>query len=247
MNELINEKDTGTELNMQELLLTYLRRWKLIVVCMLVAAIITLGVSYFFVTPMYRAGIKVYVNNRTVTEDTEITSSGDLSASIYLVKGYQIVTTSDSVLQIVSDKLDKDYSISQLRNAITTQAEEETVMFYLYVTLPDPEEAARVADAIAEVIPVEIPKIIHGTSAQVVDRARIPTSQYSPSYSRNTILGAVAGILLAIAYLTIAHLSDTRIKDENDLTEMYNIPILGRIPHFGNESSERYGYKAEQK
>ena len=247
MNGTINEKDTGTELNMQELLFTYLRRWKLIVACMLVAAIITLGVSYFCITPMYRAGIKVYVNNRTVTEDKEITSSGDLSASIYLVKGYQVVTTSDSVLQIVSDKLDKDYTIGQLRSAITTQPEDETVMFYLYVTLPDAEEAARVADAIAEVIPTEIPKIIHGTSAQVVDRARIPSGRYSPSYSRNAVLGAVVGMLLAIAYVTIIHLSDTRIKDENDLTELYDIPVLGRIPHFGNESSERYGYKAEQK
>ena len=118
MNEMINEKGSGAELNIQELLEAYLRRWKLIVVCMVVAAMATLAVSVFCITPMYRAGIKVYVNNRTVTEDKDTTSSGDLSASIYLVKGYELVTKSDSVLQVVADKLENDYTIAQLKSAM---------------------------------------------------------------------------------------------------------------------------------
>lgn len=247
MNEMINEKGSGAELNIQELLEAYLRRWKLIVVCMVVAAMATLAVSVFCITPMYRAGIKVYVNNRTVTEDKDTTSSGDLSASIYLVKGYELVTKSDSVLQVVADKLENDYTIAQLKSAITTEEEEDTVMFYLYVTLPDAVEAARVANVMAEAIPVEIPRIIHGTSAKVVDNAKIPSSKYSPNYTRNTILGAIAGILVAAAYVTVVYLRDTRIKDENDLTDMFDIPILGRIPQFENEPSSRYGYKADKK
>ena len=247
MNEMINEKESGVELNIQELLVVYMRRWKLIVACVIIAAIVTLAVSVFCITPMYRASIKVYVNNRISTEDKEQTSSGDLSASIYLVKGYQLVTVSDSVLQVVAEKLNNDYTINQLKSAITTQEEEDTVMFYLYVTLPDPKEAARVANAVADTSPVELPKIIHGTSANVVDPARVPSAQYTPNYSSNTVLGAVAGFLLAIAYATVMHLRDTRIKDENDLTDMYDIPILGRIPHFDNESTNRYGYKSEEK
>ena len=108
MNEMINEKESGVELNIQELLVAYMRRWKLIVACVIIAAIVTLAVSVFCITPMYRASIKVYVNNRTSTEDKEQTSSGDLSASIYLVKGYQLVTVSDSVLQVVAEKLNND-------------------------------------------------------------------------------------------------------------------------------------------
>lgn len=247
MNEKINEKEAKVEFNIQELLEICLRRWKLLVVCVLIAAIVAFTYSVFCMIPMYRAGIKVYVNNRTVTEDKETTSSGDLSASIYLVKGYQLVTESDSVLQVVSEMLDGDYTINQLKSAITTQEEKDTVMFYLYVTLPDPVEAARVANAMAEAIPAEIPQIIHGTSAKVVDTAKIPTGRYSPSYTRNAILGAAAGLLAAVVYVTIVYLRDTRIKDENDLTDMYDIPILGRIPQFENDSTGRYGYTADKK
>ena len=41
-------------------------------------------------------------------------------------------------------------------------------------------------------------------------------------------------MLLALVYVTIMFLKDTRIKDENDLTDMFNMPILGRIPDFND-------------
>ena len=66
MNEMINEKETATEFNIQELFEVCLRRWKLIVVCVLIGAIGAFGFSLFCMTPMYRAGIKVYVNNRVL-------------------------------------------------------------------------------------------------------------------------------------------------------------------------------------
>lgn len=247
MNEIINEKEPGVELNFQELLVAYLRRWKLIAVCVILAASITLGLTLFFVTPTYRASIKVYVNNRTVVDDKEVTSSGDLSASIYLVEGYMVVAKSDTIMEKVAEKLNGDYTVNQLKSAVSTKKVENTVMFYLYVTLPDPKEAARVANVVAEVLPQEIPSIIDGTSAKVVDRAKVPSGRYEPNYSGNTALGAAGGFLAAIVYVTIMFLKDTRIKDENDLTDMFELPILGRIPDFDGEfSSTKYSYTSDK-
>ena len=52
MNEMTNERELDTELNMQELLQTYLRRWKLIVLCMIVGIFAALGITAFCITPM---------------------------------------------------------------------------------------------------------------------------------------------------------------------------------------------------
>ena len=57
------------------------------------------------------------------------------------------------------------------------------------------------------------------------------------------LLGGAIGVLLAVVFLTIQYLSDTHIKDENDLTALYPLPVLGRIPNFDIVSSEsHYGY-----
>lgn len=246
MSEIVNERETNTELNIQELLVAYLRQWKAIALCVILAAAITLGLTYYCITPMYRTGISIYVNNTNVQDGKDHLTSADLSASIYLVKGYMTVATSDAVLGKAAEKLDNKYTVEQLRNAITVERVEDTVIFNLYVTLSDPEEAARIANVLAEVAPVEIARVIEGSSARVVDTAKVPTGRYSPSYSRNTLLGAAGGLLLAIVYVTIMYLQDTRIKDENDLTDMFDLPILGRIPDLDKETSgRRYGSETE--
>ena len=241
MNEIINERESGMELNLQELLLTYLRKWKLIAICVVLAVVLALGITVFAITPTYRTGVTIYVNNNRVTENKDYISSGDLSASLHLVRGYMIVSKSDPVLEKAVAKLGDGYTVAELRNAITTEQVGETVIFALNITHVDPEKAALIANVLSEVIPEEGPKVIEGTSARLVNTAKVPTTHFSPSLSRNAVLGAGVGLLLAIAYVTIVFLKDTRIKDENDLTVMFNLPILGRIPDLESEFSGR-GY-----
>ena len=97
MNETTNEKETGVELRLQELLTLYMRKWKAIVACVLLGVVLALSFSFFFITPAYRTSITVYVSNNQMTEDK--LSSADLSASIYLVKAYMILATNDTVLE----------------------------------------------------------------------------------------------------------------------------------------------------
>lgn len=248
MNEATNEKEPSVDLRIQDLLLAYLRRWKLIVLCMLVAGSLAWGLTYFFVTPMYRTSIKIYVSNNRATEDKDYLSNADVSASIYLVKGYLIVSETDAILEKAVEKLNGDYTPSQLRKAITVEQITNTVIYNLYVTHSDPVEAARIATVMGEVIPVEGPRIIDGTSARTIDSANVPSSPYTPDYNNNITLGLVAGFVLAVVYITILFLKDTHIKDENDLTDMFDLPILGRIPDFddvitGNKN--RYDEKGE--
>lgn len=247
MNEITNEREMNTELNMQELLLTYLRRWKLIVLCMVVGIVVALGITAFCVTPMYQSRVTIYVNNTRELDDKNGLTSSDLSASIHLVKGYMIVSESDPVLEKAVAMLGEDYTTTELRNSISTEQLDETVIFTLTVTHEDPERAARIATVLSEVIPVEGPKVIDGTSARLINSAKVPQSPTSPSYSVNLLLGAVAGMLLAIVYVTILFLKDTRIKDENDLTDMFDLPILGRIPDLDGEfSGSGYSYSADK-
>ena len=242
MNESTKEKQANVELKLQELLAVYLRKWKAIVACALLGAVVALCVSFFFLTPTYRTSITIYVNNKRVTEDQEHFASSDLSASIYLVKAYMILATNDTVLSRAATELDEEYSVSQLRSAITTEQYENTVMFTLSVTHTNPKEAARIANVMGKVIPEVAPTLIEASSAKALSTAKVPTSPFSPNYQENAILGAAIGLVLVLVYLAIMHMRDTRIKDENDLTEMFQIPILGRIPDMDTETtSDGYG------
>lgn len=239
MNDINKGRNPSLDLRVQDLLMAYLRRWRLIALCVIIACTIAWGITFFCMTPMYQASATVFVNNNRDTGDKDGLTSSDLSASVHLVRGYMIMAKSDLVLTEVANELNasedgsgKTYTPGQLRGAISTGQIDDTIVFAVRVSHKDPNEAVKIANAVAKVVTNKGPEVIEGTSASMLDSAQKPNSPYSPNYSENIMTGAVAGVLVAVAYVTIMFLKDTRIKDENDLTDMFDLPILGRIPNF---------------
>lgn len=245
MRETMDERTNGLEIDLQELLLLYLRKWWIILLCLVIGMSAALGVTWKFVTPMYQANISIYVNNSRGAEDMDYLSSADLSAAQTLVNTYVSISKSNRVLGKISENLNGDYSVAELAGMISARQMNETEIFRIYVLHPDPAEAARIANAAAEVAPKEISDLIEGTSARVIDMAQIPSSRYSPNYTQTAVIGGVVGTVLALVFLSIFYLKDTRIKDENDLTDLFALPVLGRIPNFEFMSvGDSYGYSS---
>lgn len=242
MQEKTNEKLGEISINMQELLLAYLKKWWVIFICLIIGAAAAFGFTHQFVTPMYQASISIYVNNNKSIHKKENLSSADLAAAKQLVNTYMAIAKSNRVLDQIVAKMSGEYSSDQLSRMIRAEQLDDTETFCIYVLHENPEEAAKIANAVAEVAPGVISDLIQGTSARVIDTARVPQSRYSPNYGKMTLLGGVFGVLAALGVLTIHILFDTHIHDENDLQSFYPLLVLGRIPEFDSpEFQDSYG------
>ncbi len=233
------------EIDLLKLLGAYLRKWWLIVLCGVVVALGSMLYTSQFVTPMYRAGVTIYVNNSSSGERIESITSGQMNASQQLVRTYVNIIGSDKVLEAVILAARLDCTAADLRKMMTTEQMSDTEMFKVYIKHPEPEKAAFIANAIADVAPGAIENIIEGSSTKIIDYARVPEKKFSPSIRRNTLLGGVIGAAIAVIYLTVAFLADVRIKEEEDLTSISKYPVLGQIPEFSQLGSHsgRYGYR----
>ncbi len=249
MKETVDERTNNVEVTLQELLTLYLRKWWQIVLCAVLAAGISLGYTYYFVTPTYQADISIYVNNNRSTENLEALTNADVYAAQRIVNTYSSIAKSDRVLDKVAQKLGGSYTAEGLAAMITAEPYEETEILCVYVVNSNPKEAARIANVMAEVAPEAISDLIDGTSARVIDTAKVPTYRHSPSYRSAALYGGLFGALLCAVAVTIMFLTDTRIKDEEDLTAICELPILGRVPDFeklnsGSSYGYKYGYKS---
>ena len=206
--------------------------WKRIWILLLCAVLVTGMVLVYtvnFVTPLYTASITVYVNNNSSQNSLAI-SSGDLAVALRLVNTYINILGSDQVLEEVIEKTGAVLTPDKLRAMITAEAMGETEMFEVKVKTPSPQMSQDLANAIAEVAPAKISSVIEGSSAKVVDYAKLPEGRSYPSYTRTAILGFVMGLFGSAVVLICCVVMDNRVKCEKDLTRICQLPVLGKIP-----------------
>lgn len=217
------------EINLREFFRLLLKRAWIIILCAVLCGTAVLVYAKNFVSPTYQASISVYVNNNSGRDNPYISSS-DLAVALRLVSTYVNIIQSNTVLEKVIDEAEVEMSVPQLRGMITARAIGETEMFKVTVTSTDPKLSAQLANAIAKVAPGEIASIIEGSSAKIIDLARIPSAPTASGYTSKAIIGAMAGAAVVVLITLLQILMDVRINSEEDLAKISSAPVLGVIP-----------------
>lgn len=224
------------DINLREVFKALLKSAWIIMLCAVLVGGAVLAYTVNFVTPMYQSHVTLYVNNGSNESGT--VSSGTLAVQLQLVNSYVAIIESDTVLEKVISDSGFNLNAKDIREMLTAEPVDETEMFRVKITSPDPQMSADIANAVAKVAPSEISKIIEGSSAKVIDYAKVSTSRSSPSYTTNAIVGALVGALLASAVVALGVCLDMRVKSEEELIKICAIPVLGAIPDFAQMSKE---------
>lgn len=225
------------------------KAWLILLVGILAAAI---GFSYasFVVDPTYSSTVTMYVNNTSSVGGVNFNLS-DLNAAKSLVDTYLVILRNRTTLELVLEHAGSDYTYDEFSKMISASAINNTEVFGVTITSTDPYEAARLANAVAEVLPTRVADIMDGASMRLVDSAVPDLQKVAPSVTRYTAIGLFAGIVLMCAILIVQDLLDDVIRDENHILQTYEIPILSRVPDLLSDESGRgyyssYGYGKSQ-
>ena len=227
------EKNDEIEIDLLHLAKVLMKKWWLILLVTIITGVASLVGTLFFVTPLYTSDVKFYVNNSDISVGniTASITSGDISASQSLVDTYIVILKSRSTINDVIQRSGVDYNYGQMVDMMEASSVNGTEIFEVTVTNKDPEMAKKIANDIAEILPLQIADIVTGSSVSVVDRAIAAQNQSSPNLSRNALIGALLGMVLIMAILVIKDLMNPEIKSEDELSNLFDIPILASIPN----------------
>lgn len=241
------EKNEDVEIDIQRLFGAVWHKIWLIILAAVLCAVATVLVTLYFITPEYESSAMFYVNNNSLSlGDTSFSiDSGDITAAKSLVDSYIVILNTPTTLKDVIDYAGVDRTHLELLKMITAEAVNETEIFQVVVTSPDPVEAEKIASAIAHILPKRISNIIEGTSARIVDTAVIPTKPSSPNYTTNTLIGFAVGLVLMTLFVILQEAFDVTIRTEEDMLQVCKHPVLASVPDMsapGKGGYYNYGY-----
>ena len=151
----------------------------------------------------------------------------------------------NSVASQLNERLDTTYGADTVKDSITITPVENTAMFLMSVTTNSADLSYEIAHQLEITVPETMKKTNSGlVQASVEDKPIKAVSAGSKGYIKKCLIGAVAGLLLAAAYVIIRTMLDVRVRTSEELVEVYGIPVLGAIPDFEIKNS-RGGYKIE--
>jgi capsular exopolysaccharide synthesis family protein len=190
---------------------------------------VLLGTTWFLTerqTKEYTATSLVRVQQR-VTQAEDV--FGALQTGERLARVYERIAETRTVANIVRQRLPE--SVPDDAVAIDAQQVSNLELLSLSVTNPDPQVAARVANAIPDALADYIQDT--GTSRdriQVIERATAPSSPSSPNLTLNLAIALLLGLILSCGLvLLIENLSD-RVEDAEELERITGFPVIATIP-----------------
>ena len=245
MDEQMERKSEFGEVNLRHLLDVLMNKAWMVASAALVGAVLTFLGTFFFITPKYQSAAMFYVNNNAISVGNASVSisNGDLVTSRGLVDSYIVILNTRSTLNDVLDYAGSSRTYGELKSMISASAVNETEIFRVSVESPNPQEAERLANAIAYILPKRINTIIEGTSAKIVDAAVIPSAPSSPSYVTNTLLGFLLGFALSAGLIVLEEIFDITIRREEDVTRITRLPILAMVPDMMGHSKGGQYYR----
>ncbi len=222
------------ELNYEELFHVYLAKWPILVISLVCAAVLALSYSVFLATPVYVSSGTLYITSENpinvAADRRETVNLSDLMLAQELAKSYQAILSSNTFLKAVADECDLGYDYKDLGRIISVSNITETEIMQVDVINTDPYEAQKIANTVLELAPQEIERIIYGGQAIVIDAAEYPEAPSSPNVMKNTVVGGFLGFILAAGVILLFYLFDNKVKSEEDLQKIVEVPILGVVP-----------------
>ena len=230
------------EIDLIDLAWALLDKIHYIVLCFLIGAVIMNAYSYFLVRPTYKSTAKMYVVSASKNSVVDLDA---LNIGTSLTADYEQLMLSYPVLEQVINKLNLDMDSDTLAKMITLENPTDTRILNINVVSTDPKNARDIANTLMDVSVDYLPKTMSTNAPNVAQKAKLADHKDGPSYTKYTMIGALAGAFLYCMYLVVKYLMDDTIHTADDMEKYFDIVPLAVIPDVEELASEKQQKKGK--
>lgn len=221
------------DINVKEIFEIFWRKRIIIILILLVCLGLGYVYSKYIIIPKYKASTTLVLtkadDNQKNIETNSITTT-DLTLNSKLVSTYSELIKSKNILGEVISNLKINYTEDELKKKINVSSVEDTELIQISVSENSPEQAAQIANEIANVFKNKIKEIYKINNVYIVDMAEIPEQPYNMNTIKNLSLFVFLGVVISILYIIIINMFDTTVKTPEDVEKNMGLNVLAQVP-----------------
>lgn len=214
------------EIDLKELFFALSQKWYLIGLSVFLCAVLGLLSAMFLIPEKFESRTSIYIYN----QQSENMTYTDLQTGSTLTKDYEVLVKGRTVLESAVEALDLDLTYEQINGMVTVNVPANTRIVEIVVQTTDPYLSRDIADAVREISSKNISKVMGVDAVNVVEKANLPEKKCSPSITKFTLLGAVAGLVISCGIIIVLFLLNDTIRTQDDVEKYLGLSTIGIIP-----------------
>ena len=211
------------------------KRWVIVVILPLIAALTSGIISFFVIKPVYQASTTLIVGKKASESGqaaVQMLDNSVLQANLQLAKTYAAIAQSRTVEQNVIKDLDLSLTVEGLNSLISINPVKTTEILEIQVTNTNPELATLIANSMAQEFSKAVIEIKKVDSVSIVDTAVTPDKPVKPNKTLNVLIAFVVGLMASVGLVFLLEYIDNTVKTSSDVEKLLGIPVLGVIPNY---------------
>ena len=223
---IVIENDDEIEIDLKDLVLEILSFWKWVLFALIIGAVTAYCISRFVMVPQYESTSQFYVLSKSMS----ITSLADIQTGTSLTNDYMVIVEGRPVLEQVIENLGLDETYSSLKKKVTLNNPSNSRILEITVRDANPSMAKKIADEIARVSVAFIQQKMDQDAPNIIQKGYSDGEPVSPNIMKNTAVGGILGMFLAIAVIVVAYLFNDTIMNADDVQRKLGLNVLGTLP-----------------
>ena len=238
---IVSDKATGVDgmgsnsqrIDIKRLAAFLLKRVWIIILCAGIGFAGMYCYTEYYRQDTYTAYATMYViNGNPNLVNYQYANANDLMSAVQLLDTYMVVVRSNKVMDVVAERLNAQYpgiSAGYISNTLSMGSVSNTGVMQILCTTLNAQLSADICNAVVDVAPAEIIRVVNAGNAEVIDYAETPRFPDVRNSRKKGIYGALAGGVFAGGLLILLFLLNHKVTDMDSLSDNYTPPVLAGI------------------
>ena len=221
------------KIDIRRLFVYLLKRLWIIILCAGIGFAGMYCYTEYYKRDTYTAYATMYViNGNPNLVNFQYANSNDLMSAVQLLDTYMVVVRSNKVMDVVAERLNANYpgiTAGYISSTLSMGSVSDTGVMQIISVTSNAQLSADICNAVVDVAPAEIIRVVNAGSIEVIDYAQPPLRADARNSQKKGVYGALAGGVLAGGLLLLLFLLNHKVTDMDSLRDNYTPPILAGI------------------